>query len=124
MRMECSKEGAFRKSLSLDLLSSPLSDSSSFPFVLPPPPSFFPFPLPPHLPLLPPLTSLPFLFSLHHFILYLSSLFSYFFYLFSSFPLLFLPFLPPLLLPSSLTLLSTFTSKQNVLEVQESEFGN
>ena len=112
MRMECSKEGAFRKSLSLDLLSSPLSDSSSFPFLPPPPPSSsFPFPLP-HLPLLPPLTSLPSFFSLHHFILLPLLLITLFFYLFSSFPLLFLPLLPPFFLPSPLTVLSTFTRKK------------
>jgi len=97
MRMECSKEGAFRKSLSLDLLSSPLSDSSSFPFLPPPPPSSsFPFPLP-HLPLLPPLTSLPFFFS-HFSLLFFSPL----------------PWLSSAPSPG----------KKNVLEVQESEFGN
>ena len=125
MRMECSKEGVFRKSLSLDLFSSPLSNSSSFPFLPPPPPSSsFPFPLP-HLPLLPPLISLLSFFSLHHFILLPLLLILLFFYLLSSFPLLFLPFLPPFFLPSPLTVLSTFTrKKKNVLEVQESEFGN
>lgn len=94
LRMECTKEGAFRKSLSLDLLSSPLSDSSSLPFLPPPLPSSFPFPLPPHLPLLPPVTSLPSFFSLHHFILLLLLLILLFFYLFSSFPL-FSPLISP-----------------------------
>ena len=114
MRMECSKEGVFRKSLSLDLFSSPLSNSSSFPFLPPPPPSSsFPFPLP-HLPLFPPLISLLSFFSLHHFILLPLLLILLFFYLLSSFPLLFLPFLPPFFLPSPLTVLSTFTRKKKM----------
>ena len=93
LRMECTKEGAFRKSFSLDLLSSPLSDSFSFPFLPPPPPSScFPFPLPLHLPLLPPVTSLPSFFSLHHFIVLLLLLSLLFFDLFSSFPLFFSPY--------------------------------